>query len=436
VDSIEAPGIGGGVVMNANTIGFAGLSHLGICYSLAAAARGFSVVAFDDRPGLADSLQAGAFPIVEPGLDAAWREHRSAIRYTADVSELTRCSLIFLTLDVVTDEANQSVLESLDSLIARVREPASTGTLVIMSQVPPGYCRAIGAQLHGKLFYQVETLVIGDALDRAIHPERHIVGCADPLSGLPDGYRRYLEAFQSPIVTMRFESAELCKIAINCLLVSSLSTCNTLAEICENIGADWGEIIPALRLDRRIGPHAYLSPGLGIAGGNLERDLITVQKLAAENGCDARVVAAWQADSAYRRDWVLRHLFRPGLLESPATPVLGVWGLAYKQDTHATRNSPSLALLRSLSGYLCQAYDPAAKIDAAEFPQVRVCDSALDAARDCDVLAVMTPWKEFSTVPLEQVQAAMRGRIVLDPYGVVDRERCLQLGLAYHRLGS
>ena len=34
-----------------------------------------------------------------------------------------------------------------------------------------------------------------------------------------------------------------------------------LAELCERIGADWSEIAPALKLDRRIGPYAYLTPG-------------------------------------------------------------------------------------------------------------------------------------------------------------------------------
>ena len=50
-----------------------------------------------------------------------------------------------------------------------------------------------------------------------------------------------------------YESAELAKISINCCLVASVTVANTLAELCERIGADWAEIAPALRLDRRIG---------------------------------------------------------------------------------------------------------------------------------------------------------------------------------------
>jgi UDPglucose 6-dehydrogenase len=423
----------------AKPIGFAGLSHLGIVYSVASAARGFSVLGFDGRDGLAESLNAGSFPVSEPGLAETFQDHRARIRYTSSAGDLGACRVIFFTLDVATDDANTSDLAPLDALIEDVAARAAAGTvLVLMSQVPPGFCRALAARLDPRLrlFYLVETLVFGNAVARAIHPERLMIGCADLRQGLPDLLRNYLEAFGCPILPMRFESAELCKIAINCFLVSSVTTSNTLAEICEKTGADWYEIAPALRLDKRIGPHAYLSPGLGIAGGNLERDLVTVQRLAAANGSDAGVVTAWQRNSVYRRDWVLRRLFRLGLLERPRETPLAVWGLAYKQDTHSTKNSPSLALLRSLSDYDWQAYDPAATIAAAGFPRVRVCSSALDAVRGAAALVVMTPWKEFASVPMDQAAAAMQGRHVLDPYGILDGNRCRKLGLKYARLGS
>ena len=64
---------------------------------------------------------------------------------------------------------------------------------------------------------------------------------------------------------MGLESAELAKISINMCLVASIGVANTMAGICETVGADWSEIVPALKLDTRIGPSAYLKPGLGLA---------------------------------------------------------------------------------------------------------------------------------------------------------------------------
>src|SRR4029078_8790702 len=129
-------------------------------------------------------------------------------------------------------------------------------------------------------------LVFGRAVERALYPERFIVGCPDPSAPLPDAFSAFLKLFGCPMLTMRLESAELTKIAINCFLVASVSTANTLAELCEGIGADWSEMVPGLLLDKRIGQHAYLTAGLGIAGGNLERDLATVIRYADKVGSE------------------------------------------------------------------------------------------------------------------------------------------------------
>ena len=61
-----------------------------------------------------------------------------------------------------------------------------------------------------------------------------------------------------------FKSAELAKLSINLFLISSISYANLMSEICEKIGANWGDIEEVLRLDDRIGKKAYIKPGLGI----------------------------------------------------------------------------------------------------------------------------------------------------------------------------
>ena len=77
---------------------------------------------------------------------------------------------------------------------------------------------------------------------------------------------------------MKYESAEFSKIAINSYLAANALT-NTLSEMSKVIGANWDEISPTLKLDKRIGKHAYIVPGLGISGGNIERDLAYSKKV-------------------------------------------------------------------------------------------------------------------------------------------------------------
>jgi UDPglucose 6-dehydrogenase len=424
-------------------IGFAGLSHLGIVSSIATASKGFAVVGYDPDAALCQDLERGRLPVREPDLPELLAAGRDRIGFTADPAQLARCRVIYLSQDVPTAGDNRSNLSALEPLLDQVARHAAPGaTLVLLSQVPPGFTRRWADRLAAEyadrrltLFYQVETLIFGRAVERATRPERFIVGCADPGAPLPAPYHDLLEAFGCPVLPMRYESAELTKIAINCCLVSMVTVANTLGAVCEAIGADWSEIVPALKLDRRIGPHAYLSPGLGLAGGNLERDLVTVKGLAAAWGTEAGVVDAWLANSRHRADWVFRTLQQHVLSRRP-DPTIALWGLAYKPDTHSTKNSPALALLDHLRDFTVHAYDPQVRLAPASYPRVVQADSALAACRGADALAILTPWQEFTTFTAAQLGPLLRGRVLIDPLGVLSPHDCARHGFAYFRLGA
>jgi len=192
---------------------------------------------------------------------------------------------------------------------------------------------------------------------------------------------------------MRFESAELAKISINMCLVASVSEANTMAELCEQIGADWSEIVPALKLDRRIGQYAYLTPGLGISGGNLERDLATVCNFAGKHNTEAGVVRSWIANSRHRKLWAV-HTLREMLLRRKPGSLVAVWGLAYKENTHSTKNSPSLATLAELPDVRFRVHDPLVAASAANHARAEGAADPLSAIAGADALMILTPWPE------------------------------------------
>jgi len=421
--------------MTLPVIGFAGMTHLGINSAAASAARGFRTVCFDADAQLIGRLKVAELPVVEPGLTELLQEHGERLSFVSDAGTLADCDVVYIAADVPTDDDGKSDLAGIRRLIEAVAQRLSKqAILVVLCQVPPGFTRGLAFPPE-RLFYQVETLIFGRAVERAMHPERFIVGCADPAAPLADGYRAFLEAFACPILPMRYESAELTKIAINCCLVASISTANTLAELCEKIGADWSEIVPALKLDRRIGQYAYLAPGLGIAGGNLERDLATVCNLADQHGTEAGVVRAWIANSQHRKDWALHTLYGT-VLSRVEDPVIAVLGLAYKQDTHSTKNSPSLALLEGLKPFRVRVFDPIVPASAASHPHCHGAKSELEACDGADALVVMTPWKQFAAVSPAEIVRRMRGRLVLDPYRALDAGAIRAAGLRYVTLGA
>ena len=418
--------------MTGPRIGFAGMTHLGINSAAATAERGFMAICYDTDEIVIARLAVSDPPVTEPKLEDYLARNRDRMVFTGSTADLSDCEVVYIAADVPTDDAGKSDLADIESLIDRVGAQLGPGAvMVVLCQVPPGFTRALSIPKE-RLYYQVETLIFGGAIERAMYPERFIVGCANPADALPPAYAALLEAFDCPILTMRYESAELAKISINCCLVSAISVANTLAELCERIGADWSEIAPALKLDRRIGEYAYLSPGLGIAGGNLERDLATVQRLAAANETHHDVVDAWLANSRNRRMWAYRML-EEHILNKQDNPQIAVLGLAYKQDTDSIKNSPSLALIERLHGRRVRVYDPVVPATAA--PGTEAADDVSAAIDGADVLVVMTPWAVFRALSADDLSNAMAGRCVIDPYRVLDGRALASAGFKYLTLG-
>lgn len=415
-------------------IGFAGLTHLGLNSAVASAAHGFQVVGYQDDPTLIEQLNSGKPHVLEPGLPELLAEHHSRLTFTSDSESLFGCDIVYIAVDVPTDDHGASDLTPIhDMLKTAIMVMRPDALLVILCQVPPGFTRQVEWPAE-QSYYQVETLIFGRAVERAMYPERFILGCANSMYKIDNRLLSYLESFDCPILPMRYESAELAKISINMFLVASVSTSNTLAEICEQIGADWSEIVPALRLDKRIGQYAYLTPGLGISGGNLERDLATVLRYAKKYKTDSCVVTSWVKNSLYRKDWAWDTFKKMGLDSEPSIR-LGVLGLTYKENTHSLKNSPSLVFLEHLTDYEVAAFDPAAGPEAAG-PNVSRATTAIEAIKGADVLAIMTPWPEFRQIMPELLLQNMTGRIVIDPYRMLDGMTLKAKGFIYASLGA
>jgi UDPglucose 6-dehydrogenase len=416
-------------------VGFAGMTHLGLVSAAGIAAKGFKTICFDRDAALVERLKRGELPVVEPDLDDLVKANGGRQRFTADLAALSECDVVYIAPDIPTDDQGRSdtaVIHSLIDLVVPALQP--NAIMVVLSQVEPGFTRALAAPKTSRRYYQVETLVFGRAVERTLHPERYIVGCADPAAPLPPHFWTVLEAFGCPVLPMRYESAELAKISINFCLVSSISVANTLAEVCEAIGADWSEIVPALKLDRRIGQFSYLAPGLGIAGGNLERDLATVERIGAARGTDTTVVAAWKHNSRHRRDWAAREIHRV-LLDDKPDATVAVWGLAYKENTHSVKNSPSLATIAQLPHAKLRLHDPVVAPEAARRSDATGHASPLEAATGAEALLILTPWPQYRDVAAGDIAGAMSGRIVIDPYALLDAKAATAAGLLHHTLG-
>ena len=151
-------------------VGFAGMTHLGLVSAAAVAGRGFEVVCFDPDGALIERLGRQDWPVLEPGLGELIGRNGTRQRFTGAGRDLGACDVVYVAPDVPTDDQGQSDVSGLTVLIREVAAAMNpAAVMVVLSQVPPGYTRALGVLPPGRLYYQVETLIFGRAVER-FHP--------------------------------------------------------------------------------------------------------------------------------------------------------------------------------------------------------------------------------------------------------------------------
>lgn len=414
---------------------FIGLSHLGLVTSLSWASLNPPVIGIDTNSRIIKEMQKGRLLVLEgenklhePGLERLLDRVRKNYYPTTDFSKIKNSKLVFFAQDTPKDNAGsqKTLVNLVERAIPYLRKGA---TIVIMSQVPVGFCRALQEKIQKKrpylafhFYHWVDILVMTNAIERFTHPERIIIGSDDPSRPLPPILRAGLKLFSCPIFNISYESAELTKAAINLYLATSVTFANTLSDFCEAFGADLNEIIPALQSDKRIGPYAYLRPTLRIAGGHLERDLAMLKRLAKKKKVSAGVVDFVWSTNASRYRWVQKKL-REHLFPKIKKPTICIWGLSYKKNTTSTHNAASVEIIKSLKNKAkLQVYDPMAALPKEVKGYTRFKDK-YGALRGADCLLILTDWDEFAKVDVPSLKRLMRHNLIIDSTGMLHKKK-------------
>ena len=416
-------------------IGFVGMSHLGLVSSTSLTSKGFISYCYDPNSELIKDLNALIVDISEPGLVELIKQNAESQMFTSKISDLNECDLVYISADVPTDESGEADLDIITELIQSLNGKLKPSIpIVILSQVIPGYTRKVSSNFKNTIYYQVETLIFGDAINRSLNPERFIVGSADSKKSLDENFLNILSSFACPILHMNYESAELAKISINLFLASNIAMTNTLAEICENSGAEWLSIVEALKMDARIGKNSYLRPGLGISGGNIERDLKSISNLAEKLGTEISLVVAISKNSQYRKKWALNILSDSTIVKS-SRGAIGFWGLAYKENTNSIKNSPAVATILSLSKEVkIFTHDPEVKASTIDRVLVQ-CEEPDEMLNLVEVLVILTPWNDYRRFSHRDYMKKLQNKVIIDPYGLIDSGLCAEFGIKHYVLG-
>ena len=398
-------------------IGYVGLSHLGLNYLAASAKKNFFVIGVDQNNERVKNLERNIFEYKEPNLNNIIIKKKKNIIFSNDFKRLYKCDLVFISQDVQTDSKGNSDHKSLSKMIYKaIKNMNRNSILIVLSQMKPGFIRSIKMN-HKNLYHQVETLIFGKAVNRALNPERIIIGCENKFRNIDKRYLKYLKKFNCPIIKMGYESAEITKISINLLLASSITTTNILSEICEKFSADWSEILPALRLDKRIGKFSYIKPGLGISGGNIERDIVTTSKLFKQNSKPKQFLNNFIENSNHMKLWIKRVLENENILGKKTKLSVGIIGASYKENTNSIKNSPILNLLKYFKkNSEIRIYEPSLKLKLTneKISQINDLQFLLD---NSELIIIIRPW--INKKAIQNIAKSSINKYVIDPFRVV-----------------
>ncbi|GLZ28577.1 UDP-glucose 6-dehydrogenase [Lentzea sp. NBRC 105346] len=395
-----------------------GSGHAGLVTAAGLASRGHWVICADhDEP---DVAVAG---LLEPGLGALVSDCVSAGRlsFTKRIREaVADADAVFLCLPDVL------------AVVPEIRAVLPAGcVLVLRSTVPIGTADQV-VMLLGRHDVPVVTnpgfVREGTAVRDFLQPDRIVVGCSDleagefvaGLYGDPD----------VPVVITDQRTAEVAKYAATCFLAVKLSYINSIARLCELVDASASGVAAIMGYDHGIGP-SHLCPGPGWGGSSLPDDTAALLRTADAVGLDFEVLrSAVEFNRSHQT--VLAHRI---YLAAGTGPVrIGVLGLTFKANTDNLRESPALAVTRTLIslGAEVTAYDPT----VSRLPNVLTVNDAHHVAKGAHAIAVLTEWEEFRHLDWELMAQLMAGDVVIDTRNVLDHATLHDAGLRLHGFGG
>jgi len=399
-----------------------GLWHLG-CVTAACCARHYKVVGLDFDPDNLIRLNQGQAPLLEPGLNERLQEtlQSGQLRFSADPPEACQnADLLWVAYDTPVNDLDESdvnqVLNPLRRCLPHLRDGA---VVLVSSQLPAGSCRMLESEFPNlKFACSPENLRLGRALQAFEKADRVVVGIRD------DATKPLLETLFQPftnnIVFMRTESAEMVKHALNSFLALSIAFINEIARLCERMGADAREVAKGLKSDVRIGPKAYLGPGGPFAGGTLARDVVTLTRLALENGEIISIIPAIKQSNDQHRGWALRRL--QSSLKSLQNRTIALLGLTYTPNTDTLRRSAAVELAQALhtAGATVRAYDPAVRVLPDALSHIQLQPDLAQAVNQADALVICTEWPQFQQADWPSLLASMPRPLIIDANGFLD----------------
>lgn len=264
---------------------FIGLSHIGQVYSFCWSNKISKCAAYDFDKNILDKVIKKKYTSEEPLLKKIKKIKN--IIFLKNEFEIKKYKVIFLSLDTDLDKFNAKPstknIEKYYKKISKI-DFKNKVRLIITSQVPVGFTTRMIKRYPNKnieTMYMVDTLKMGNAIDRFLKPEQLVFGSNN--SQNKNFILKFFNKFKCKKYLYNIEEAELLKIAININLFFNVTFANLMDEYSRSKNLNYSNILSSLRNDKRIGNYSYINPSISISGGHLERDCYYLLKTKNNN---------------------------------------------------------------------------------------------------------------------------------------------------------
>lgn len=429
-------------------IGIIGTGYVGLPTGVGLAELGNDVICIDREKSKIDALNDGILTIYEDNLEELFHKNvkEGRLKFTTSMQEgIKDADLVIIAVGTpphpVTKEADMKYIHAAATELADYL----TGYTVIAtkSTVPVGTGDDIESLISKKnpnvefdVLSLPEFLREGFAVYDFFNPDRIIVGTNSQRAKAV--IEKLYEPFKgkSELLFVNRRSSETIKYASNAFLAIKIHYINEMANFCEKAGADILEVARGMGLDTRIG-NRFLNPGPGYGGSCFPKDTLAMAFMGKQNDIDLTLINAAIKGNEERKNHMSERILNS--IKDIKNPKIAVLGLAFKDGTDDCRESPAVDIVFKLLEQKVQicAYDPKAMDLAKQILGDRIdyANSMYEAIKDADAIAILTEWKEFSSLDLKKAYDLLNHKKIIDLRNLLDKNEAIKLGFEYQGVG-
>jgi GDP-mannose 6-dehydrogenase len=347
-----------------------GLGYVGCVSAACFAEIGHNVLGVDRDLNKIESVRKAQSPFFEAGLDGIIQRNVANGRLKAgalDAEVLDAADVVMLCVGTPSQANGNIDLSHLrrvcDDISALLRTRTKRLIVTVRSTVFPGTCESLLETVFSHradvdIVSNPEFLREGTAVKDFMEPSLLVVGGSS--DGAAQSVASLYDGLPGEVSVVSLRTAEMIKYACNAFHALKIGFANEVGSLAYSLGVSPEQVMATMCKDTKLNiSAAYLKPGFAFGGSCLPKDLRALTFRASRLDLKLPLLESVLPSN----DEHLKRSIRE-ILELPGKRI-GIFGLAFKEDTDDLRESPVITIIEHLigKGRALRIFDPHIQLD-------------------------------------------------------------------------